>query len=117
MAHGVTHPGILGTIGNTPLVLLKRVVPRNHARVLVKCEFFNPLSSVKDRIGRAMIEAAEQSGRARQLALAIVSIVMGIPITAISATNVDPNILGVAVSWAGIVGVNWVHARAIRKRK
>jgi cysteine synthase A len=63
MAQGVTHPGILGTIGNTPLVLLKRVVPRNHARVLVKCEFFNPLSSVKDRIGRAMIEAAEQSGR------------------------------------------------------
>ena len=62
-------------------------------------------------------QASEQSGRARQLALAIVSIVMGIPITAISATNVDPNILGVAVSWAGIVGVNWVHARAIRKRK
>jgi hypothetical protein len=62
-------------------------------------------------------QAAEQSGRARQLALAIVSMVMGIPITAITATNVDPSILGVAVSWAGIVGVNWVHARAIRKRK
>ena len=61
MAYGITHPSILGAIGNTPLVLLKRVIPRNHARVLVKCEFFNPLSSVKDRIGRAMIEAAEQS--------------------------------------------------------
>jgi hypothetical protein len=62
-------------------------------------------------------QAAEQSGRGRQLALAIVSMVMGIPITAITATNVDPSIVGVAVSWAGIVGVNWVHARAIRKRK
>ena len=62
-------------------------------------------------------QAVEQSGRARQLALAIVSMVMGIPITAITATNVDPAIFGVAVSWAGIVGVNWVHARSLRKRK
>jgi hypothetical protein len=62
-------------------------------------------------------EAAERSGRARQTALAIVSVVMGIPITAIAATQVDPSVIGVAVSWAGIVGVNWVHARSIRKRK
>jgi hypothetical protein len=62
-------------------------------------------------------QATEQSGRARQFALAIVSMVMGIPITAITATNVEPGVIGVAVSWAGIVGVNWVHARAIRKRK
>ncbi len=62
MSYGLTFPGILGTIGHTPLVALERVIPRHHARVLVKCEFFNPLSSVKDRIGRAMIEAAEQSG-------------------------------------------------------
>jgi hypothetical protein len=62
-------------------------------------------------------QAAEQSGRKRQTALAIVSLVMGIPITGITASEVDPAIVGVAVSWAGIVGVNWVHARAIRKRK
>jgi hypothetical protein len=61
--------------------------------------------------------AAEQSGRGRQFALAIVSMVMGIPITAISASEVDPSIIGIAVSWAGIVGVNWVHARSLRKRK
>jgi hypothetical protein len=61
--------------------------------------------------------AAEQSGRGRQLALAIVSMVMGIPITAISASEVDPSILGIAISWAGIVGVNWIHARSLRKRK
>ena len=62
-------------------------------------------------------EAAERSGRARQTALAIVSVVMGIPITGIAATQVDPSVVGVAVSWAGIVGVNWVHARAIRRRR
>jgi hypothetical protein len=61
--------------------------------------------------------AAEQTGRGRQFALAIVSMVMGIPITAISASEVDPSIIGVAISWAGIVGVNWVHARSLRKRK
>ena len=62
-------------------------------------------------------QAAEQSGRKRQTALAIVSLVMGIPITAISASEVDPSIIGVAISWTGIVGVNWVHARTLRKRK
>src|SRR5512133_4275718 len=62
-------------------------------------------------------QAAEQSGRGRQFALAIVSVVMGIPITAITASEVDPSVVGVAVSWAGLVGVNWVHARSLRRRK
>jgi hypothetical protein len=62
-------------------------------------------------------QVAEQSGRKRQFALAIVSLVMGVPITGITASEVDPAIVGLAISWAGIVGVNWVHARAIRKRK
>ena len=62
MAHGITYPDILGTVGRTPLIWLKRVIPAGHARILVKCEFFNPSSSVKDRIGRAMIEDAEQRG-------------------------------------------------------
>lgn len=60
MSYGTTHPSILDAIGGTPLVGLRRIIPRGHARVLVKCEFLNPLSSVKDRIGRAMIEAAER---------------------------------------------------------
>jgi cysteine synthase len=60
MAFGITFPDVLGTIGRTPLVQLRRVVPASHARVLLKCEFFNPLSSVKDRIGRAMVETAER---------------------------------------------------------
>ena len=62
-------------------------------------------------------QAVDQSGRGRQFALAIVSLVMGIPITAISASEVDPSIIGIGVSWAGIVGVNWIHARSLRKRK
>jgi cysteine synthase len=54
---------ITETIGGTPLIRLNRVIPKDHAQVLAKCEFFNPLASVKDRIGAAMIEAAEREGR------------------------------------------------------
>src|ERR671927_576889 len=54
---------ITETMGGTPLVRLNRVIPRDQAIVLAKCEFFNPLSSVKDRIGVAMIEAAERDGK------------------------------------------------------
>src|SRR5688500_18732234 len=54
---------ITETIGGTPLVRLNRVIPKDQAIVLAKCEFFNPLSSVKDRIGVAMIEAGEKAGK------------------------------------------------------
>src|SRR5919112_6107662 len=54
---------ITETIGGTPLVRINRLIPKEHATVLVKCEFFNPLSSVKDRIGLAMIEAGERAGK------------------------------------------------------
>jgi cysteine synthase A len=50
-----------GTIGSTPLVQIHRII-RSRAHVVAKLEFFNPLSSVKDRIGLAMIEAAERGG-------------------------------------------------------
>lgn len=53
---------ILETIGNTPLVRLNKLNKGIEAEILLKLEFFNPLSSVKDRIGAAMIEAAEKSG-------------------------------------------------------
>jgi cysteine synthase A len=60
---GRIFDSITDTIGGTPLVRLNRLIPKDHATVAVKCEFFNPLSSVKDRIGLAMIEAGERDGK------------------------------------------------------
>lgn len=62
---GKIYGSILETIGNTPLVELPRLSAelKPKARVLAKLEFFNPLSSVKDRIGLAMIEGLEQAGK------------------------------------------------------
>lgn len=60
------YPNITAAIGNTPLVKLNRLTEGLEADVYVKCEFFNPLSSVKDRIGNAMIEAAEKDGSLRE---------------------------------------------------
>ncbi len=60
--HGKIFNNITETIGGTPLIRLNRIVPAG-ANICVKCEFFNPLSSVKDRIGVAMIEAAEKAGK------------------------------------------------------
>ena len=59
---GHIYNNIVETVGRTPLVRLNRVTEGLHATVLLKCEFFNPLGSVKDRIGVAMIEDAEQRG-------------------------------------------------------
>jgi len=59
------HENILSVIGNTPLVKLNRVARGIKATLLAKLEFLNPGGSVKDRIGLAMIEAAEREGRLR----------------------------------------------------
>ena len=56
------YNNIVETVGRTPLVRLNRVTAGIEATVLLKCEFFNPLGSVKDRIGMAMIEDAEKRG-------------------------------------------------------
>jgi cysteine synthase A len=57
------YESVLGTVGRTPLVKLQRISAGLPATIAVKCEFFNPLGSVKDRIGAAMIEAGEKEGK------------------------------------------------------
>jgi len=63
MTHNKAYSDIVQTVFNTPLVRLNRIIPRGQAAVFVKLEFFNPSASVKDRIGRAMIEAAANAGQ------------------------------------------------------
>jgi cysteine synthase A len=88
------YSDITKTVGNTPLVRLQRMAKGLSAQVLLKLEFFNPLGSVKDRIGVAMIEAAELAGQLRPgssiieptsgntgIALAFVCAAKGYPLT------------------------------------
>jgi cysteine synthase A len=63
MPRGKTFDSVTGTIGETPMVRINKLVPPDHAAVFAKCEFFQPLNSVKDRIGVAMIEAGERDGK------------------------------------------------------
>src|SRR5436853_699595 len=59
---GRIYNDIVETVGRTPVVKLNKVTAGLPAIILLKCEFFNPLGSVKDRIGMAMIENAEKRG-------------------------------------------------------
>jgi cysteine synthase A len=89
------YDNILGTIGKTPVVRIQRLGPK-HATLYVKCEFFNPLSSVKDRLAIAIIEDAERTGKLKPgqtvveatsgntgIALAMVCAAKGYPFVAI----------------------------------
>jgi cysteine synthase A len=93
------HESILGTIGNTPVVKIQRLAPK-HATMYVKCEAFNPLSSVKDRLAIAIIEDAERSGELKPgqtvveatsgntgIALAMVCAVKGYPFVALMSDS------------------------------
>ncbi len=61
----VLHPGLLASVGNTPMIELRRVVPAGCATVLAKAEFMNPGGSVKDRIARYIVQRAEDRGELR----------------------------------------------------
>ncbi len=63
---GRIYNDIVETVGRTPLVRLNKVTDGAPATILLKCEFFNPLGSVKDRIGMSMIEDAERQGRLKK---------------------------------------------------
>lgn len=62
MPRGKTYASAVNAIGDTPMIQINRLVPDGGATVFAKCEFFQPLNSVKDRIGVAMIEAGERDG-------------------------------------------------------
>ncbi len=89
------YDSILGTIGRTPIVRVNRLAPA-HVSLYVKCEFFNPLGSVKDRLAIAIIEDAEKRGTLRPgqtvveatsgntgIALAMVCAAKGYPFVAV----------------------------------
>jgi len=93
------YENILGTIGKTPIVRVNRLAPR-HATLYVKCEFFNPMSSVKDRLAIAIIEDAERRGTLKPgqtvieatsgntgIALAMVCAAKGYPFVAVMADS------------------------------
>lgn len=89
---------IVGGVGDTPLVELQRVVPSNHARLLVKVESHNPTGSMKDRMALSVIERAMESGRlpptgtvveytggSTGTSLAFVCAAKGLPITLVTS--------------------------------
>jgi len=93
------YDSILGTIGRTPIVRINRLAPAN-VTMYVKCEFFNPLSSVKDRLAIAVIEDAERRGLLKPgqtvveatsgntgIALAMVCAAKGYPFVALMAES------------------------------
>src|SRR5215468_2040873 len=93
------HDSILSTIGKTPIVRVQRLAPK-HVTMYVKCEFFNPLGSVKDRLAIAIIEDAERSGAIKPgqtvveatsgntgIALAMVCAAKGYPFVAVMADS------------------------------
>jgi cysteine synthase A len=93
------HDTILGTIGRTPVVRVQRLAP-SHVEMYVKCEAFNPLSSVKDRLAIAIIDDAERRGTLKPnqtvveatsgntgIALAMVCAVRGHPFVAVMSDS------------------------------
>src|SRR6516164_7943245 len=93
------HENILGTIGNTPVVKIHRLAPQG-TTIYVKCEAFNPLSSVKDRLAIAIVEDAERRGELKPgqtvveatsgntgIALAMVCAAKGYPFVALMADS------------------------------
>src|SRR6201997_4514473 len=93
------YDSILGTIGKTPIVRIHRLAPKN-VTLYVKCEYFNPLGSVKDRLAIGIIEDAERTGALKPgqtvveatsgntgIALAMVCAAKGYPFVAVMSES------------------------------
>jgi cysteine synthase len=93
------YDSILGTIGKTPVVRIQRLAPK-HVTMYAKCEFFNPLASVKDRLAIGIIEDAERTGTLKRgqtvveatsgntgIALAMVCAAKGYPFVAVMSDS------------------------------
>ena len=102
MVTRLSYPGILSTIGNTPLVELQNVSPKKSVRIYAKLEGNNPTGSIKDRIALRMIEAAESDGEISSkrtileptsgntgIALAMIGRLKGYPVSVVMPENVS----------------------------
>ena len=100
MAAKATAPNVLDLVGGTPLVELPRLTPRPSVRLYAKLEGQNPTGSIKDRVAKAMIEAAEASGELEPgrrlleptsgntgISLALVAKLKGYPLTCVMPEN------------------------------
>ena len=94
-------PDVIGAIGNTPIVELKKLSPKPGVRLFAKLEFYSPTGSVKDRVAKAMIERAEEEGAVAPgqrileptsgntgISLALICRLKGYPFTAVMPENV-----------------------------
>src|SRR3954463_67752 len=94
---------MLGLVGNTPIVELKRLSPKDGVRIYAKLEFHNPTGSVKDRVAKGMIERAEEQGALGPgqhileptsgntgIALGLICRLKGYPLTVVMPENVTP---------------------------
>jgi cysteine synthase A len=95
------YDSILSTIGNTPIVRINKLAPKN-VTMYVKCEFFNPLSSVKDRLAIAIIEDAERRGTLKpgQTVVEATSGNTGIALAAVCAAKGYPFVATMADSFS-----------------
>jgi cysteine synthase len=98
---GKCCPDVIGVIGNTPMVELKRLAPKEGVRLFAKLEFYNPTGSVKDRVARSMIERAEAEGAIQPgqhileptsgntgISLGLICRLKGYPLTVVMPENV-----------------------------
>jgi cysteine synthase B len=103
MASRLVAPSLLDLVGQTPLVELSRITPKESVRIYAKLEGQNPTGSIKDRVAKAMIEAAETSGELEPgqelleptsgntgISLALIAKLKGYPITCVMPENATP---------------------------